>query len=299
MSEFRKYMHVERFGHDKVQNIEVGTTYIFPKIDGSNGQAWLSGGEMYAGNRKRVLSPSDTNGGFYDAVMNDEGVWNLLQDCPGIRPYFEWLVPHTLKDYRDDAWGKFYIIDMYDDSKGRYLNFTEYSLLASEYGIPFLRPLLVAKNPDLEALLREVEKNTYLMKNGHIGEGVVIKNYEFLNRDGNQVWAKIVNNEFKEKHFGEMGVPANYRKMTEEVILERWMTDHMVDKCVAKLVLENNAVWERKLLPLLFDSIFRDLVEEELPTILKKLNNPTINFSALKTLVIRHLKESRPQLFEK
>lgn len=32
--EFRKYMHLERFGNDEVQGIELGTCYIFSKLDG-------------------------------------------------------------------------------------------------------------------------------------------------------------------------------------------------------------------------------------------------------------------------
>lgn len=31
--EFRTYQHIERFGMDEVDGIEVGTTYVFPKID--------------------------------------------------------------------------------------------------------------------------------------------------------------------------------------------------------------------------------------------------------------------------
>ena len=31
--EFRKYQHIERFGTDEVDGIEIGTTYVFPKID--------------------------------------------------------------------------------------------------------------------------------------------------------------------------------------------------------------------------------------------------------------------------
>jgi len=34
---FMKYQHVERYGTDEVEGIELGETYIFPKIDGTNG----------------------------------------------------------------------------------------------------------------------------------------------------------------------------------------------------------------------------------------------------------------------
>lgn len=33
MTEFIKYPHLERFGTDEVDGINIGTCYIFPKID--------------------------------------------------------------------------------------------------------------------------------------------------------------------------------------------------------------------------------------------------------------------------
>lgn len=35
-----KYMHVEKFGSDEVAGIEKQKSYIFPKIDGTNGVIW-------------------------------------------------------------------------------------------------------------------------------------------------------------------------------------------------------------------------------------------------------------------
>lgn len=39
--EFRKYQHVERFGTSEVEGIDLGTCYIYPKIDGTNASVWL------------------------------------------------------------------------------------------------------------------------------------------------------------------------------------------------------------------------------------------------------------------
>ena len=35
--EFKKYQHIERLGTLEVEGIELGTCYVFPKIDGTNG----------------------------------------------------------------------------------------------------------------------------------------------------------------------------------------------------------------------------------------------------------------------
>ena len=39
---FVKYMHLERYGNEEVDGIEQGTTYVFPKLDGTNAQLWLN-----------------------------------------------------------------------------------------------------------------------------------------------------------------------------------------------------------------------------------------------------------------
>ena len=40
---FVKYMHLERYGNEEVDGIEQGTTYVFPKLDGTNAQVWVDG----------------------------------------------------------------------------------------------------------------------------------------------------------------------------------------------------------------------------------------------------------------
>ena len=51
-----KYMHIERFGTDNVEDSNIGECYIFPKIDGSNEKVWFKDGQVKCGNRIRELS---------------------------------------------------------------------------------------------------------------------------------------------------------------------------------------------------------------------------------------------------
>lgn len=63
--EFLKYQHLERFGTTEVENIELGKTHVFPKIDGTNASVWLDkNGNIQAGSRKRHLSLDSDNAGF-------------------------------------------------------------------------------------------------------------------------------------------------------------------------------------------------------------------------------------------
>ncbi len=44
-----KYMHLERYGNEEVDGIEQGTTYVFPKLDGTNAQLWYEGRGIIGG----------------------------------------------------------------------------------------------------------------------------------------------------------------------------------------------------------------------------------------------------------
>ena len=47
-------MHLERYGNEEVEGIEQGTTYVFPKLDGTNAQLWYEGkGVIGAGSRTK------------------------------------------------------------------------------------------------------------------------------------------------------------------------------------------------------------------------------------------------------
>lgn len=62
--EFKKYQHLERFGNDEVEGIELGKLYIFPKLDGTNAQVWLDDeGNIKAGSRNRELTLEKDNAG--------------------------------------------------------------------------------------------------------------------------------------------------------------------------------------------------------------------------------------------
>ena len=109
---FRKYTHLERFGNSAVRGIEIGECYIFPKIDGTNASVWYHDGKLCTGSRSRELSVENDNAGFHAWAIEDEKLKAFFAEYPSFRLYGEWLVPHSLKTYREDAWRKFYIFDV-------------------------------------------------------------------------------------------------------------------------------------------------------------------------------------------
>lgn len=294
--EFRKYMHLERFGTDEVEGIELGECYIFPKIDGTNGSVWLHEGEIQAGSRNRHLTLDNDNAGFLAAMREDVCVRSFLNAYPHLRLYGEWLVPHSLTTYREDAWRKFYVFDVFDGEEA--LHYSQYEYDLTKFGVECIPPIAVIKNAQYENLLSQLDKNVYLLDDGKgCGEGIVLKNYAFKNRFGRTVWAKMITNSFKEKHVKAMGPSIlNGKQMVEQECVDEYVNKHLVDKVYSKIVTDSNG-WSSKYIPRLLATTFYDLVNEELWDIVKKHKNPTINFKTLNTLTILKVKEIRPELF--
>ena len=300
--EFRKYQHIERFGTNEVESIEIGTCYVFPKIDGTNSSVWLGDdGMIHAGSRNRELTFEKDNAGFYAAISKDERVMAYLQEHPTHRLFGEWLVPHSLKTYRDDAWRRFYVFDVCVDADNEtgleYLPYEVYKPLVAEFGLDYLAPIRIIKNGGLDDFIKCVNENNFLIADGKgVGEGVVIKNYDFYNRYRRQTWAKIVTSEFREKHHKEMGAPVSANRLVEEDIVDKFVTRAFVEKEYAKIVNANDG-WTSKMIPQLLSRVFHELITEEIWNILKAFKNPTINFKALNTMTIAQIKRIMPEIF--
>lgn len=294
---FEKYIHLEKFNTEEVLGIDAGIVYVFPKLDGTNASVWYEEEEdlLCAGSRNRELSLNSDNAGFYNWVVKQENIINFLKTYPSFRLYGEWLVPHTLKTYRDDAWNKLYVFDV--ECNGEYLHYDIYSGLLKEYNIEYIPPICVIKNPSFEQLNECLKKNIFYIKDGEgVGEGIVIKNYDFKNKYGRQVWAKLITNEFKTNHHKEMGVPVLGGSLVEEKIVEEFVTHHLIDKVLAKIKLEKDG-WLSQYIPMLLGMVFYDLVREEIWQIIKKYKNPSINFKMLNSLTILQIKKLKPELF--
>lgn len=294
---FRKYQHLERLGTEEVEGIQMGTVYVFPKLDGTNGSIWQDKeGNLKAGSRNRELTLERDNAGFYAWVSENEDLFlSFFKDYPDAILYGEWLVPHSLKTYRDDAWRKFYVFDVYIEGEAQHYDW--YSPILAHNSIDYISPIRIIKNGTDEQFRLCTEQNTFLIKEGcGTGEGVVLKNYGWTNRYGRTVWAKVITNEFKDIHVKAMGAPILGGLSEEERIVEKYVTQHLVDKTKAKIELIEDG-WHSRCIPQLLNRVFHDLIVEEMWNILKDFKNPKIDFKYLQRLTIQRIKELRPEIF--
>ena len=285
MINYSKYQHIERLGSAEVDGILDGVCHIFPKLDGTNSQLWWDNG-LKAGSRNRELSVESDNAGFYNWALTQSNILSFFENRPDLKLYGEWLVPHTLKNYNSNAWRNFYVFDVIRED-GSYLPYEEYNTLLSIYGIPTIPVLLVKANPSLSELNELLSNNTYLISEG-IGEGIVIKNYNYTNKYGRKTWAKVIADEFKVQK-GTSTKDISEQKPIEFQIVETFVTEAFVRKELAKIELVEP--WTPKLIPKLLNTIFHELIVEEMWNILKRFKNPKINFKDLNNLTISKIKE--------
>lgn len=300
--EFKKYQHLERFGNDEVEGIELGKLYIFPKLDGTNAQVWLDDeGNIKAGSRNRELTLEKDNAGFYKFVLENENIKKYLEKHPTHRLYGEFLVPHSLKTYREDAWRRFYIFDVCldkEDGSVEYIPYDIYKPLVEEFGLDYIPPIVTMTNGSYEYFIRTLDNNTFMIQDGKgVGEGIVIKNYDYYNKYKRQIWAKIVTNEFKEIHKREMGVNnIKTEKVIEQEIVDNYCTEAFIEKEYSK-ILNETGEWDNRKIPMLLGRVFSELVKEETWNIIKKYKNPTINYKTLNALVINKIKVVKSDIF--
>lgn len=287
---FEKYQHIERLGTDATDGILDGMVYVFPKIDGTNTSVYLNdAGEVEVASRNRVLNIHDDNQGVCNYVLSQPKFKAYLERHPNHRLFGEWLVPHTVRGYRDDAWRKLYIFDVMDGE--RYLTYDEYfaDLLNAEINI--IECIVRLENPTLEQIQTYVDRCTFLMKGLQPGEGIVLKRYDFVNRFGRTVWAKLVRRVVNV-------MPKIQRPLSsdtvESQIIEKILTPELVEKEFSKLAVDG---WNSKLIPKLLGVVWHAFITEETFNFLRKFHNPKVDFGLLNRLAVEKIKTVKSELF--
>jgi hypothetical protein len=297
MNKFVTYQHIEKFGTDEVEGIDIGKVYIFPKIDGTNGSVWFDGECISYASRKNELVERD-NAGFKHELSQDERFKKFFEKYPQYRLYGEWLVPHTLRTYQENAWRKFYVFDVVEIGRdGIYIQYDTYKEWLDEFGIDYIPPQRIIMNPTYENLLKELEVNGFLMKDGELGEGIVLKNYLYRNKYGEQRWAKIIRNEFKELHSKEWGCPETENRLVEQDFVDMNVDVHLIDKTIAKIEEAEGTRWRSTYIPRLLNTVYHDLVTECIWDFIIKKKIKIFDFKKAQTLCIMKIKELKPELF--
>ena len=207
--DFKKYHSIIR--HDKEEvadylNFNAGSFYMSEKIDGSNLSIRLHNGNIVVASRNGDI-PNENKSQFafiVDYVAENQNIiLDFFNKYPNVVIFGEYLVKHQIdySDSKDYKYQTFYIYDIFDAETNRYLppycDVWEYlKLHLFNCNLDFIKlhnPIkAIETNSILEFYNKVVEKG---------GEGIVIKNYEYLNRYSNsQCFVKMMSPSFVEVH---------------------------------------------------------------------------------------------------
>jgi len=278
---FKKYNKIHRLGKDETNGILDGVCFIQEKLDGANTSIWVDDGEIQMGSRNQQLKGGFN--GFCDYVNAHEGIKSLLSIMPDFRLYGEWLVRHTIS-YSETAYKRFYLFDIMVDDK--YLPIPDVYTIANQFNIDAPYLLGVFKNPtdaDIKAL---VGKSML----GDVGEGIVIKNPEFINEFGDQAHAKVVTEKFKEDNGIVFGGNNKYSESYWEMwVVNKYITLERVQKILHKIEPTIDGKLDMEHIPRIVNTVYNDMLTEEIWVIQKKV--PSLKFRTLKRLVMKKAKQ--------
>lgn len=230
MTEMKKFMSIIRLGHrDSVGVLNEGDYVVaYEKLDGANASFRSDGSEIQAFSRNRRLSVGNTLRGFYDYALRI----NPLEPIEGTIYYGEWLVKHKV-DYGDNA-ADFYLFDIYDEATGEYAPHDFVVSEAARLGLT-LAPILYAGKFRSYEHLKALVGRSALATDVSGGEGIVVKNVNYRDKYGDQVYVKMVSDSFRELSPQKAPRdPAAFNASTE--FARTFVNEARVDKELRKLI---------------------------------------------------------------
>lgn len=204
---------------------------ITEKWDGSNASIRYDAetGKLVAFSRRLELSYNNTLNGFWNYVqsLNPED----YEDTPNYVIFGEWGVKNAIQ-YSPDAYGKWYVYDIYDVEKEKYLPQVEVKKFVETHNLTYIHVLYEGEFISWEHCMTFCNSPAY----GDKQEGIVIKNQTKLNNPYSRTpfVLKIVNDCFSEVKKN------NHKQKIEDPqkIQEKEYAQSIVDQIVTKRRIE-------------------------------------------------------------
>jgi hypothetical protein len=320
----RKYDDVERIGKEEVEGLLNGEVHIFEKIDGANVSLyWDSEKGVCIASRNTEIY-SDKNGGNFRGIIEylkkNPSLRKMVEEYPNFIFYGEWLVPHKVK-YPEGISHNIWFFDIFDTSIQKYLPHYLCLPIWKMFEAKNSPVLGVEQNPTPISLAPYLKFNSF--KGSPCQEGIVLKNYAFVNKFGRQQWGKIINEVYAEAQ--QTKDPKNMGDI-ELKLVEEYVTKNRIEKIIEKIrdgqgltltkccqvelrsrietfgqewfcpqcrsIIYDDKLKEETYHPQLtekdtgrvMNTVFYDFIQEELWDILKKEKYPVIDFKKLKKL---------------
>ena len=276
MAEFKKYEKIHRLGKEETDGILDTEFVVQEKIDGANISIFQVDGKLRCGTRTRMLPEDESFNGFQEAVKSNLQLAMYFSRNPDNILYGEWLVKHTIT-YPDDAYRKIYLFDIYNSKTKEWATQEEVESEAEFLGLQY--PRVFAKGKFTVDEIKEFVGKSFIAP---AGEGVVLKSPGFINKFGDQVYAKVVHEKFKESNAVVFGGNNKHSETYWEMyIVNKYCTTARVQKIMQKLEPELGRLGMEHT-GRVAQTCYHDMVTEEIWEIQAKVK--AVDFPTLKRL---------------
>ena len=127
------------------------------------------------------------------------------------------------------------------------------------------------------------KENHYLIPDGeNVGEGIVVKTYDYRNKYGRQTWGKLVAAEFFE-------TKQKLRKKNNEIkgdfeakTAYEYITDAVIKKEYVKVLNDHPDAKQQELIGRVLNEVYEAFMGEDLVTVVIKNKGCTINFKYMR-----------------
>lgn len=271
--EYHKILRHGKKNTHKTLESDYNIIAIQEKLDGGNASFFIDEySNVHCFSRNIELNEKETLRGFYNWVQ-EKIVPQKHKLLTGCIYYGEWLVPHKI-NYKEEYLNDFYLFDIYFKDINTFFTNVAVENEADNLGIKPAPILYCGEYISLEHIQSFVGKSE--MSIDGVGEGVVVKNYSYRNREGNQSFTKFVSDNFAEMANIKKHDPSSNVDFLGNFIT-RFTTKARIEKILLKLVdegileeeygIENMGI----ILKHLNTRIYEDIVEEELDVLLKEV----------------------------
>jgi hypothetical protein len=254
MGEIKKYTDIVRLGHKMTVGVLSPGDHITitEKLDGANSSFVPIEFGVDCFSRNIQVTPDNTLRGYYGWIQ--ENIVSIKEKLnPKYRYFGEWLIPHKIV-YKPEYYNNFYLFNVYDEELGKYLSDNIMRSEAARLGIKTVPLIYEGEYISFEHLMSFVGQSEMAVD---YGEGVVVKNVDYKDRYGHQVFVKLVHEDFAE--IQKQKKPKDPSVITQEqVFVNTYLVEARVDKMLHKLVDE--------------DILDENFGIEDMGTILKNLN---------------------------
>lgn len=275
MKEIKKYTSIIRYGKLSTADIikEGDIISISEKVDGANASFTRDcenplGVTCYS--RNNTLGIGNTLRGFYDWVTNN--IVPIKEELnPNFRYIGEWTCPHKVK-YKEEYTNVFLLFSIWDEEKEQYLSDEIVISEAERLGLKTVEYFYYGEFISYEHMQTFIGKSN-ITEIPDTGEGIVVKNADYFDRFGKQVFVKLVSESFAELQ--PQKLPKNPNIYEKEIaIIKTVLTKPRVEKIIYKLIDENVLTKEEivienmgKLIKLLGNKVYEDIMKEESETL--------------------------------